>query len=155
MHWNELVRVRPEIEALIAEFAYLIDHGRGTEVHELFTEDGIYGRSTGERATGREAVRRTYERRAQLPPYTTRHLFTNLRLEADVDGALKGTCMLTLYMGEGELPLPPHPYLVSEYRDNYRLCDDGRWRFAERITTWLFAPAGAKTGLKLGGSESD
>lgn len=47
MNWNELVAVRPAIEALIAEFAYLIDHGRGSEVHELFTEDGIYGRSTG------------------------------------------------------------------------------------------------------------
>lgn len=144
------VRLRGEIEALIAEFAYLIDHGRGTEVHELFTEDGIYGRSTGERSVGREAVREAYLRRAQLPPKTTRHLFTNLRLEWSDGGKLAGTSIMTLFMGEGELPLPPQPYLVSEYRDVYRFCDDKRWRFEERITTWLFAPPGAKTSLTLG-----
>ena len=155
MNWNELVAVRPAIEALIAEFAYLIDHGRGSEVHELFTEDGVYGRSTGDRSVGRDAVREAYRRRDQLPPRTTRHLFTNLRLDPGQSGQLKGTCLLTLYMGDGEPPLPPQPYLVSEYRDTYRLCDDGRWRFAERITTWLFAPAGAKTGLQLGSSEQD
>lgn len=154
MTHGDLVRLRPEIEALIAEFAYLIDHGRGTEVHELFTEDGVYGRSTGERSEGREAVRQAYLRRAQLPPKTTRHLFTNLRLDWNERGELTGTAMMTLYMGEGELPLPPLPYLVSEYRDVYRLCDDGKWRFAERITTWLFAPRGAKTSLTLGNPES-
>jgi len=155
MNWNELISARPAIEALIAEFAYLIDHGRGIEVHELFTEDGVYGRSTGERSVGREAVREAYRRRAELPLRTTRHLFSNLRLEAGDARQISGTCLMTLYMGEGELPLPPAPYLVSEYSDVYRLCGDGRWRFAERITTWLFAPPGAKTGLQLGASGSN
>ncbi len=152
---DKLLEIRPAIDQLIVEFAYLIDHGRGTEVHQLFTEDGIYGRSTGDRAVGRHAVREAYIRRAQLPLYTTRHLFSNLRLEERADGEIAGTCLLTLYMGSGELPLPPVPYLVSEYQDRYRLCDDHRWRFAERITTWLFAPAGATTGLRLGNAGSN
>ena len=66
MNFSELLLLRLEIEALNAEFAYLIDHDQSDGVADLFTVDGVYGRSTGDRSVGREAIRDSYKRRKTM-----------------------------------------------------------------------------------------
>ena len=56
--------LRLEIESLIAEFAWRIDRGDPATVADLFTEDGWYGRETGDRSIGRDAIRAAYAARA-------------------------------------------------------------------------------------------
>jgi uncharacterized protein (TIGR02246 family) len=142
--------LRLEVEALNAEFAYLIDHDQSDKVADLFTEDGVYGRSTGERSAGREAIRESYRRRAQQGVRTARHIFTNLRIEIENERRARGTVILTLFADDGPPPLPANPMVVADYDDVYELCADGRWRYRERIITWLFTREGARSPLALG-----
>ena len=106
MTFQELLLLRLEIDALNAEFAYLIDHDQSDRVAELFTEDGVYGRSTGQRSAGRDAIRQSYQRRKDHGVRTARHIFSNLRLTPIADGLVGGTCILTLFAQDGP---PPHP----------------------------------------------
>lgn len=143
---------RLEIEALNVEFAYLIDHGRSAEVADLFTADGSYGRSTGERSTGREAIRAAYAGRADQGPRTARHVFSNLRLTFIGADEVAGQAVLTLYAADGAPPHPAEVFLVADYDDLYRRGLDGRWRFHSRTITWLFvAKDGKRSPLPLGG----
>jgi hypothetical protein len=136
--------IRSEIEALNMEFAYLIDHNRSDEVPLLFTEDGSYGREGGGRSSGREALTKVYAMRAARGERTARHLFTNLRLEYVSEREVHGQTILLLYAEDGPAPHPAEANLVSDYRDVYRLGDDGRWRYASRTVTHQFKHPGNK-----------
>ncbi|WP_309085745.1 nuclear transport factor 2 family protein [Chelativorans sp.] len=153
LDFKELLLLRLEIEALNAEFAYLIDHDLSEGVADLFTVDGVYGRSTGGRSVGREAIRESYKRRKSGGPRTARHVFTNLRLTPVDDGRVKGTCILTLYARDGLPPHPADPMVVADYDDIYERGDDGRWRFKERIISWIFERDDAASPLVLGGAQ--
>ncbi len=148
----ERLRIRAEIEELNAEFAYLIDHERSEAVAELFTENGSYGRATGERSTGREAIRRAYAQREAKGPRTARHLFTNLRLSYESTERVRATCILTLFAADGAPPHVADPFLVADYDDVCERGPDGHWRFASRTVTWLFVQREGKVSpLPLGG----
>lgn len=148
---TEELLLRLEIERLNAEFAYLIDHDLSEQVAELFTEDGVYGRSTGERSEGRAAIRQSYSVRKSHGPRTARHIFSNLRLEIESDTRVKGTTILTLFANDGVGPHPAEPMLVADYDDIYEKDTDGVWRYRQRIITWLFRREGAASPLALGG----
>jgi len=147
---DELLQ-RCAIEALNAEFAHRIDRGNPEDVAELFVEDGSYGRASGERSHGHAELRAAYRQRSARGPRTARHLFSNLRLTPRADGDLDGSCVLTLFAADG---VPPHvadPFLVADYDDIYRRCDDGRWRYVSRTITWLFLQRDGKVSpLPLG-----
>ena len=147
----EQLRIRAELEELNAEFAYLIDHNRCEAVADLFTESGSYGRATGERSSGRNAIRRAYAARKAKGPRTARHVFTNLRLIYEATGRVRSTSILTLYAADGAPPHVAEPFLAADYDDVCELCADGRWRFASRTVTWLFVQReGEVSPLPLG-----
>ncbi|MEO6340870.1 MAG: nuclear transport factor 2 family protein [Caulobacteraceae bacterium] len=151
MDRTEKLLTRLELEALNAEFAYLIDNGRSAEVADLFTEDGSYGRSSGERSTGRESIRAAYAGRSAKGPRTARHIFTNLRLTFEPDGSVTGKSILTLFAEDG---VPPHAadvFLVADYDDIYVRESGGPWRYHSRTITWLFTHKSGKVSpLPLG-----
>ena len=152
MNRVEQLQARAEIEELNAEFAYLIDHDQSELVAELFTADGSYGRSTGERSIGREAIRCAYAERKAKGARTARHIFTNLRLTYEARDRVRGTCILTLFAGDGAPPHLAEPFLVADYDDVYERDSDGRWRYASRTITWLFLQREGKVSpLPLGG----
>jgi ketosteroid isomerase-like protein len=153
MNSQDLLLLRLEIDALNSEFAYLIDHDQSEQVPELFTEDGVYGRSTGQRSVGREAIRAGYKSRKDHGARTARHIFSNLRLTPLADGLVGGSCILTLYARDGLPPHPAEPLVIADYDDIYQRGEDGRWRFKERIITWIFAREGASSPLALGAKE--
>ena len=143
-HWYRPL-VRCEIEALLAEFAWLIDHDQSERVAELFTEQGSYGRADGGRSVGREALRRAYAARADRGPRLARHLFTNLRLQfGNHPDRLTGQCVLLLFADDGQAPLPAEVNLVADYEDEFERGDDGIWRFASRTVTHQFRHPGHK-----------
>ena len=148
---TERLLARLEIEELNAEFAYLIDHDRSELVADLFTENGSYGRASGERSVGHEAIRRAYAARKAHGPRTSRHIFTNLRLVFDGDTHASGTSIMTLYAEDGVPPHVAEPFLVADYDDIYERGADGRWRYASRTVTWLFLNRdGKRSPLPLG-----
>src|SRR5690606_9155468 len=116
---RDLLLLRLEIEALNAEFAYLIDHDQSAGVADLFTEDGVYGRSAGGSSVGREAIRDSYRRRKDAGVRTARHIFTNLRLTPLADRRVAGNCILLLFAQDGPPPHPAEPMVVADYDDIY------------------------------------
>jgi hypothetical protein len=146
----EKTLIRAEIEALNSEFAYLIDHDLSDQVAELFSENGSYGRGTGERSTGRAALRHVYAIRASRGGRMARHVFTNLRLVYESDNRVSGTCLLILFAEDGTPPHPAEVNLASEYEDIYERRDDGVWRYASRTVTNLFRKAHKPLVLPLG-----
>ena len=143
--------IRSEIEALNAEFAYLIDHDLTEQVPDLFTDEGSYGRNSGERSTGRAALQAAYAVRAARGDRTARHIITNLRLDYKSVTLVHGTCLLLLFAEDGKPPLPAEVNLVSEYQDIYQRGEDEVWRFASRTITRLFShPGGKPLVLPLG-----
>src|ERR1700735_2725030 len=153
MRRTEQLLARLAIEELNAEFAYLIDHEQSERVADLFTVDGSYGRSTGERSVGRDAIRRAYASRKAKGPRTARHIFTNLRLKFEARDRATGTCIMTLFAEDGVPPHVAEPFLVADYNDVYVLFEDN-WRYVARTITWLFTRRdGRVSPLPLGISD--
>lgn len=139
-----------EIDALVTEFAYLIDNGRTEQVADLFVEGGWYGREGGARSVGHDAIRRAYALRAEnSPDRVCRHLFSNLRIEFLDDDRATGCSTLTLFAGNGAPPLPADVALVQDYRDAFLRVGD-RWLFQSRETRRLFADRRFRDVLALG-----
>lgn len=128
--------MRSEIEALIAEFAWLIDHQEGRGVERLFVDDGVYRFEFGA-MEGREAIAGFYAWRRK-EPRVSRHLFCNLHIAALSEASATSTCVLTLHAGNGTAPLPLDPVMVADYHDTLRRGDDGIWRFVERRVELVF-----------------
>lgn len=130
---------RSAIEQLIHEHAWLIDQGRADEVPDLYTDDGrMIG--VGPDKVGRDAIALWAQERAAQRERRSRHVQTNIRLEADASDRVRGTVVLTLYRHDGPGSGSSAPLLVAEYRDTYRLCADHVWRFEERRLATVFGP---------------
>jgi hypothetical protein len=133
--------VRAGIEALVVEFAWLVDHGRAAELPDLFTPDGVF-LATGIELRGREALEARFSTRGARQDRTSRHVCTNLRIEMDGADRARGTVVLINYRHDGEGMGPPVPLLVGEWDDEYARGADGRWRFASRRLSRVFASEG-------------
>lgn len=139
-----------EIQALVTEFAHLIDRGLQHQVADLFAVDGWYGRENGARSVGHAAIKASYARRAsESPERVARHLFCNLRILFDGADRATGTSTLLLIAGDGPTPLPLTFSLVQDYLDTYARID-GAWRFASRETRRLFTSDDFREVLHLG-----
>ena len=131
------IGIRSEIEALVAEFAWRIDHESGKGVADLFTPDGVYEMGP-EALRGRAEIEEFYRRRREAGPRTSRHIFTNLRLWDVEANSARGTCVLSLHAANGTPPLPLSPLIVADYDDDYVRGPDGSWFFRRRAFTLLF-----------------
>jgi hypothetical protein len=150
--FSVLLRIvdRLEIEALVTEFAYRIDHGFSDRVADLFAPQGWYGREGGTKSVGRDAIRAAYAgRRSESPARLSRHLFANLRVAFDGEDGANGLSTLMLIAGDGAAPLPVNVTLVQDYVDRY-VRIDGSWLFLARETRRLFIDDGFREVLKLG-----
>ncbi len=128
---------RLAIEALVHEHAWLIDHGHASQVAALYTEDArMLG--VGPEKVGREAIAAWAQDRETMTQRRSRHVQTNLRLEAVSPAEVRGTVVLTLYRHDGDGPGSGAPLLIGEYQDVYQQGGDGQWRFSHRGLAVLF-----------------
>jgi SnoaL-like domain len=132
-----LTYIRQEIEALNAEFAWLIDHQDGRGVSALFVEEGVYNMSNRV-YRGRHAIDGFYDARQSRGQRAARHVFTNLHLKRQGETHATGTVILTLYACDGAPPYPTQAILVADYDDEYVLDADGRWRYRTRTIAPIF-----------------
>jgi uncharacterized protein (TIGR02246 family) len=129
--------MRQSIEALNAEFAWLIDHRNGVGVAELFAPDGVYDMSN-QVYSGRGQIAQFYEARKARGRRAARHVFTNLHLTPEGPDRATGTVILTLYAYDGEPPYPAAAILIADYNDIYVRDRDGRWRYQSRTIVPVF-----------------
>ncbi len=128
---------RGGIERLVAEHAWLIDHGQAGRVAALFTGDArLLG--IGPDRVGQAAIQAWASEREAMTGRLSRHVQTNLRLVPVSETECRGTVVLTLYRHDGPDKADPAPFLVAEYDDVYCKGSDGAWRFAERRLSVLF-----------------
>jgi hypothetical protein len=128
-----------ELNRLVTELAWRVDHQRADAVADLFVDDGemVLGSTV---LPGREEIG-AWGRRRISAGYATRHVCTNMRFEATGTGAATGTTVVTVYLHNGDGPGDTTAYTVGEYQDQFVRTSAG-WRFRSRRMEQLFtAPA--------------
>lgn len=138
---------RNAIGELIARYGFTIDDRDIGAVADLFTDDAVMRSNDGVmHATGRDAVVEQFHGRfAALGP--SNH-FTHDRVitfdGADPDRATGLVVSHAEMTREGRAKLA-----CIRYYDQYRRCEDGRWRFRERLLSFFYFTDPAAYGATL------
>jgi uncharacterized protein (TIGR02246 family) len=129
-------QTRAEIEALVIEHAYLLDHHQSDKLADLYTEDGkMHG--IGPTQAGRAALLEYGKKRAQMKERQARHVCSNIRLVEDGPDRIRGSLVITLFRHDGKEMGTADPVAVADANDVY-VKKDGRWRIAERKLSLAF-----------------
>ncbi len=142
--------VRVEIEQLIAEMLYRLDHNQADTTWELYTEDGVSVGPMGE--MDREAMKAWGAKRAQQTDITGRHFIGGIRLIVGADpDEVQGTVQYLTFRDAHDPQTQPAS--VGEFREVYRHTEDG-WRYARREIVPVFGgQAAAAHAARLAGRE--
>ena len=138
--------LRTEIDTVLADWAWHLDHGDYDAVVELFTENALFITGAVE-LRGRPAIKNRYTER--LVVRSTRHTYSGLRVQPvaeDSSAAADGRPALvqarsTWVNFAVNAPAPADDvgvYLVADFDDVLTWCDDDRWRISERRITPVF-----------------
>jgi SnoaL-like domain len=138
-------RLRAEIDAVLADWAYHLDHGELDELAGLFTEDALFVTGALE-FRGRVTIKNRYLERTGVR--STRHMYSGLRVSAigGDPGAVPGTAdapagpvrvrAWSTWVNYAANATPPVDdvgvYLVADFADVLTWCADERWRISER-----------------------
>lgn len=123
--------VRSEIEALIVEHSWMLDHHESGGLGDLYTEDGRLTGLGGERI-GREAITQYGQGRARMTTRAARHVNSNIRLVKDGPDRVTSLSSILLLRHDGDGLGTADPVALADAQDVFVKCDDGRWRFAAR-----------------------
>lgn len=129
--------LRAEVDAVLADWAWHLDHGDYGAVAELFTEDALFV-TGGLELRGRAAIRGRYTER--LGARSTRHTYSGLRVSPLGGDAGNGRpasvrAYSTWVNFAVNAPVPVDDvgvYLIADFHDVLTWCGDGRWRISER-----------------------
>jgi hypothetical protein len=138
---------RTEIEQLISELLYRLDHNLADTTWQLYTEDAVTVGPLGP-MEGREAIKAWGAKRAQQTGIVGRHFIGGIRLAwepAEQGAELTGTVAYLTFRDAAEDVLKPAS--VGEFRERYRKVD-GEWRFARREIVPIFGGSNAAAHAK-------
>jgi uncharacterized protein (TIGR02246 family) len=124
---NEDVRA---IERLLSDFAWCADRGDGESIGRLFVPDGVL-HVGGAILSGRDAIARDCERRHAEPGRKTRHLWSNLRVDAiDANRSQSTAVQITFEhrASDGSLQVR-----VNDVFDQLRRAENGGWLIEKRV----------------------
>ena len=126
------------LEELNADFCRYLDNNMIEELADLFCEDADY--SHGARTSrGRAEIHALFSKRLAAGPRTSRHMQTGLRITEVNAQSARGYSVCMTFAFDGVPPISAaDPFLVADFIDEYRLCRDGRWRFAKRHIERIF-----------------
>lgn len=122
--------LRAEIDAVLADWAWHIDHREFDELAGLFTEDARFVTGPVE-LRGRQQIRQRYLDRAGAR--STRHMYSGLRLSRPSAGWVRARSTWACYAANQPAPVDEAVlYLVADFDDMLTRCADGQWRISER-----------------------
>lgn len=142
--------LRAEIDAVLADWAWYLDHGDYDAVAALFTTNALFVTGAVE-LRGRPAIKNRYTERVLAR--TTRHTYSGLRVSpvAGDPGTDPGTgadgrparvrAWSTWVNFAVNAPAPVDDvgvYLVADFEDELAWCEDDRWRISERRIVPVF-----------------
>jgi hypothetical protein len=139
--------LRAEIDAVLADWAYHLDHLELDELAELFTADALFVTGALE-LRGRAAIKNRYMERTVVR--STRHTYSGLRVSAIAAASeprVRARSTWVNYAANAPVPLDDvGVYLVADFDDVLTWCADERWRISERRIIPVFRdPARAPT----------
>lgn len=141
---NVDAQTRSDIENLIYQHAWLLDHHESARLADLYVENGrLVG--IGMNHVGREAIATYGSKRAQMSDRIARHACSNLRLQSVGPNRVEGKLMITLFRHDGPGGLP-NPNALADAHDTYVKGADGTWRFEERRLELVFESEAHKQG---------
>ena len=118
------------VARLLIRFSEAVDGRRPAEIAAQFAPDGLF--KPGETAiVGPAAIEAFYRQRQADPRRTTRHLWSNLVLTPDGEGALRIRVVLTNYAFEPAVSESEVQMRLGEVTGRCVRDDAGEWRFAE------------------------
>ena len=139
------VLLRAEVDAVLADWAYHLDHGQLDQLAGLFTEDALFV-TGGLELRGRAQIKNRYLERTAVR--TTRHTYSGLRVSAPsgdreavsaADGgaarpaAVRAWSTWVNYAANAAPPVEDvGVYVVADFDDVLTWCADERWRLSER-----------------------
>ena len=131
--------LRAEIDAVLADWAWHLDHGDYDAVAGLFTQDALFITGTVE-LRGRPAIKNRYAER--VVSRSTRHTYSGLRVSPvagdpiAADGRPARVRVRSTWVNFAvNAPAPVDDvgvYLVADFDDVLTWCEDDRWRISER-----------------------
>jgi hypothetical protein len=118
-----------EIERLIVEFVWRVDHQSADTVHELFVEDGelTWG---GNPMRGRSEIIEWGSKRAGQEGQSL-HVCSNIRVVPTGPDRVQVTTYMLAYMRDPGRPAPEGPVGMGEYDDEL-VKQNGQWFFTKR-----------------------
>jgi ketosteroid isomerase-like protein len=132
------VTLRADIDAVMSDWAWYIDHDGIDELMDLFTEDARY-LAGNVRLSGRDEIAQRYRARTRYGARSTRHVYSGLRLTEVTPTAVRATSTWVCYAANAAAPVQSAAvYLVADFIDRLSYCADGRWRLAERRIVDVF-----------------
>lgn len=143
---------RVEIEQLISEMLYRLDHNQADTTWELYTDDGVSVGPMGDMNV--EKMKAWGVKRAQQTDIVGRHFIGAIRLvRAGDDSAdeVEGTVQYLTFRDANEPQTQPAS--VGEFRERYRKVG-GEWRFVRREIVPVFGGnAAAAHAARLAGRD--
>jgi hypothetical protein len=130
--------LRAEIDAVLADWAWHLDHGDYDAVVALFTENALFITGAIE-LRGRSAIKSRYTERVVVR--STRHTYSGLRVTPVAAGSAPDgrpasvRARSTWVNFAANAPAPVDDvgvYLVADFDDVLTWCEDERWRISER-----------------------
>ncbi len=139
--------LRTAVDAVLADWAWHLDHGEYDDLVTLFTEDALFV-TGGLELRGRAAIKARYTERTGTR--STRHMYSGLRVSEDGPGRLRARSTWVNYAVNGPAPVDDvGVYLVADFDDVLTWSTDAdQWLISERRIIPVFrdpsrAPAGA------------
>jgi hypothetical protein len=130
---------RNEVVDLIHRYFWLVDHGRAAETVPFFAENArlTFGARAPKPGTlmGKE-IAAAMEARGRHLHLITRHLVSNILLEATDADTIESHAVLSLYRSETEA-LDSYPFSIADMHDVFCRVGDV-WRIAARSISPLF-----------------
>jgi ketosteroid isomerase-like protein len=112
-------------------YGHSIDYGYEDEFVDCWVPDGVlYWPDPHPPYKGHDALREIFRKHTHAPDRFHKHMIVEPQIEIDGDRATADSMFTRL----DDYPDGPAPSSYGRYRDKLVRCDDGKWRFVERLT---------------------
>jgi hypothetical protein len=138
------------LNRLTAEHWRDVDVNGGRSVHDLYESDGLFVVGPN-RFEGRDGIQVFYQWRRGRGNNTTRHIISNVIVQAEDEHHAKLSGLVTIYRGAGSPPLRQDnmPVLIADFTADCVLGDDAVWRYKSHLLDPIFVGADVPLSLAI------
>jgi len=121
-------------------YAHAMDYGEGAVWRDCFTDDAVFLVSDAQkdfeviyRVEGGEELEAYIAAYPRPPAVFAKHMCSQILIRVEAETACAESFWMAVNSEGGPSGGAPNIMAFGRYRDSLVRCDDGRWRFSERI----------------------